>query len=284
MKIKIIGNRHFEILFQKKINKILLIGNVDTGKTTLLKEIARKFIFYSIPVTIIDCDIGQSFIGPPTTISLIKLKKNVYNFFPFPDRFYFTGAISPSSNIIGFLTGIEKIEEVCKKEKNEKILIDTTGYIKDKIAREIKIHKIEVFSPDLVLLLEKKDELFFVRNFLRYSKIKFLTIKIPENFPVKTITEREENRSEKFRRYFRITDKIKININNISIKKINLHEEISLNNPDGLLISLRDRNLNDRVLGVISKKERDFLEVFYPKGKIDFEVKGIAISNIKIDF
>ncbi len=283
MKIGLLNNKHLEILFQKDIKKIIFIGDIDTGKTTLLREIARKFILYSsIPVSLIDCDVGQSFIGPPTTISFIRVKNYVYQFFPFPERFYFTGIISPTSNIISFLTGIEKISYFCNRENFGKILIDTTGYIKDKIAKEIKIAKIEIFSPDLVLLLEKNNELSFMRDFLKYSNIRFLTIKIPEKFPFKTLTERSENREKRFKKYFLNTEKIKININNISIKNINFDEEI-LTNMQGLLLSLRDKNLNDRVLGIISKREGDFLEIICPKGKINFEIKGISISSFKVE-
>jgi len=89
MKIKLINDRDVEFILRKKIKKILFIGDTDTGKTTLLRDIVKILISQKIQVSIIDCDIGQSFIGPPTTISFIKLKKKICNFFPFPERFYF---------------------------------------------------------------------------------------------------------------------------------------------------------------------------------------------------
>lgn len=283
MKLKLLDNRHFKIISHKGIRKILFIGDIDTGKTTLVRDIARFYIFHSEDVSIIDCDVGQSYIGPPTTISFIRLKKRVYNFFPFPDKFYFTGGISPSFNIPAFITGVEKMSAISEKEKG-RVLIDTTGYIRDKTAIDIKIHKIEIFSPDLVIFLEKKNELFPLKNFLRFSKIKFLTVKIPENLPSKTMEKRTENRLLKFQRYFRRKEIIRVNLNNVSIKFINFRESPFSLNLHGSLVSLRDRNLEDRMIGIISKKAGDFLEIMCPSVKFDFEIKGICFSNFFVDF
>jgi len=283
MKIRYINNRDIgKFIFRKEIKKILFIGDTDTGKTTLLKEIAKTLIFQKIPVSIVDCDIGQSFIGPPTTISFIKLKKRVYNFFPFPEKFYFTGVISPADNIVSFLGGIEKMNKICEKRNNGKILIDTTGYIKDKFAIEIKIHKIEIFSPDLIILLEKKDELFPIKKFLKSSRIKFFGIKVPENFPKKTMEMRRKNRKEKLKRYFKKREKLELNISGISIKKISLNGKFPTTDFNGLMVSLRDKNFEDRVIGIVSKREGEFFQIIFPAGKVNFEIKGICLSNFRV--
>jgi len=283
MEIRYINDRDIgKFIFTKKLKKILFIGDTDTGKTTLLKKIAKTLIFQKIPVSIVDCDIGQSFVGPPTTISFIKLKKKVYNFFPFPEKFYFTGVISPADNIVSFLGGIEKMSKICEERNNGKILIDTTGYIKDKFAIELKIHKIEIFSPDFIILLEKKDELLPIKRFLKSSGIKFLVIKVPENFPKKTMETRRKNREEKFKRYFKKTEKLRLNISEISIKKISLNGKFPATDFNGLVVSLRDKNFEDRVIGIVSKREGEFFQIVFPARKVNFEIKGICLSNFRV--
>ena len=283
MEIRYINDRDIgKFIFTKKLKKILFIGDTDTGKTTLLKKIAKTLIFQKIPVSIVDCDIGQSFIGPPTTISFIKLKKKVYNFFPFPEKFYFTGVISPADNIVSFLGGIEKMNKTCEKRPDGKILIDTTGYIKDKFAIELKIHKIEIFSPDFIILLEKKDELLPIKRFLKSSGIKFLVIKVPENFPKKTMETRRKNREEKFKRYFKKTEKLRLNISEISIKKISLNGKFPATDFNGLVVSLRDKNFEDRVIGIVSKREGEFFQIVFPARKVNFEIKGICLCNFRV--
>ncbi len=284
MKIKLINDQNIEkFIFRKEIKRILFIGDTDTGKTTLLKEIAKTLISRKIPVSIVDCDIGQSFIGPPTTISFIKLKKKVYNFFPFPEKFYFTGVISPADNIVSFLGGIEKMSKICERVNNGKILIDTTGFIKDNLAIEVKIHKIEIFSPDFIILLERKDELLPIKRFLKSSRIKFFVIKVPENFPKKTMEIRRKNREEKFKRYFKKIEKLELNISEISIKKISLNGQFPTDDFNGFIVSLRDRNFEDKVIGIISKREGDFFQIICPARKVNFKIKGICLSNFYID-
>ena len=45
----------------------LVLGSADTGKTALVAAIA-KYAAPSWPIGIVDSDIGQSHIGPPTTV------------------------------------------------------------------------------------------------------------------------------------------------------------------------------------------------------------------------
>jgi len=175
------------------------------------------------------------------------------------------------------------MSKICEEKIAGKILIDTTGYIKDKFATEVKIHKIEIFSPDLVILLERKDELLPIKKFLKYSKIKSFVIKIPENFPRKTMERRRKNREEKFKRYFKKTEKLELNISEISIKKVSLNGQFPTTDFNGLIVSLRDKNFEDRVIGIVSKREGDFLQIICPARKINFEIKGICLSNFHIN-
>lgn len=50
--------------------KIMILGGVDTGKTTLATFLANELLSSGFRVAIIDSDIGQKGILPPATISL----------------------------------------------------------------------------------------------------------------------------------------------------------------------------------------------------------------------
>ena len=45
----------------------LILGASDTGKTTLAEALTKQLVKKQ-PVGIVDADIGQSHIGPPTTV------------------------------------------------------------------------------------------------------------------------------------------------------------------------------------------------------------------------
>jgi polynucleotide 5'-kinase involved in rRNA processing len=117
-KIELLKEGDLEFILSKNIKKILFIGGTDTGKTTLIKDIAN-FLYEKEEVYIFDCDIGQSHVGPPTTIGYAKVENKIGNFYLNPEKFYFVGSITPSSAIIEFITGIIKIDRYLNEKKGK---------------------------------------------------------------------------------------------------------------------------------------------------------------------
>ncbi|MCM8809436.1 MAG: polynucleotide 5'-hydroxyl-kinase [Candidatus Omnitrophica bacterium] len=284
-KYEFLEKEEFEIFKSKEIKKIIFIGASDTGKTTLIKGIANNLIEIGEDVIIFDCDIGQSHIGPPTTVGYAKLKQKINDFYLEPDKFYFVGAVSPSFAVVEFLTGIAKINQILEKG-DSKILIDTTGYIVGKLAISLKIHKIEILKPDFVFLLEKERELSEIENYLNNSPIRYKKIKVC-NIPLKSMEERFLYRKTRFLQYFRNLISVFLDLKEISVKMTSLSNFISPNiegiDLKGNLCSLRDEFLNDRLLGIIKEIKDKKIEVLIPQ---DFlppnKIKGINISNFNI--
>ncbi|MCM8785446.1 MAG: polynucleotide 5'-hydroxyl-kinase [Candidatus Omnitrophica bacterium] len=285
-KYELLKKDDFEIFKSQEIKKIIFIGASDTGKTTLIKKVANYLIETNQDVIIFDCDIGQSHIGPPTTIGYAKLKQKIEDFYFEPDKFYFVGSISPSFAVVEFLTGIAKINQFLDKEES-KILIDTTGYINDKLAISLKIYKIEILKPDFIFLLEKERELSEIENYLNNLSIKFRKIKV-ENIPLKSIEERFLYRKTRFLQYFRNLTLIFIDLKKISIKTTLLPTFTSFDNIEkldlkGKICSLRDEFFNDICLGIIKEIKDKKIEIVIPKISFPIDkIKGINISSFNI--
>ena len=286
-KINLLNEEQLNVFLSKEIKKILFIGGVDTGKTTLLKYISNFLFKKGENVFILDCDVGQSHIGPPTTVGYAKLKEKIEDFNLDADRFYFVGSVTPSNSIIEFIAGISIMNQFISKEKG-KILIDTTGYVKNRLAISLKIHKIEILTPDFVFLLEKEKELEEIERFLKFSGIKFTKIKV-ENIPVKSMEERNIFRKNRFLQYFGNLKKINLNMDKVSIKITNLGGvynvfEIKNLNLRGNLCGLKRSNLDYFCLGVIANMKNEWAEIFIPE-KVNInntDIKSISISNYSI--
>ncbi|MCM8771608.1 MAG: hypothetical protein NC926_06080 [Candidatus Omnitrophica bacterium] len=283
---EVLKKEEFEIFLKKEIKKIMFIGGSDTGKTTLIKNIAN-FLFEKEEVYIFDCDIGQSHVGPPTTIGYAKLKEKIGDdFYLNPEKLYFTGIIAPSFSINEFLTGVIKINNYLEN-KNGKILVDTTGYIRDKLAISLKINKIEILKPDFIILLEKENELEEIVRFLKYSGMKYERIKI-ENIPVKSMEERANYRKKIFSKYFQNLKELIIKLNEVSIKMINFKNlnkfsdvfEIDLK---GFLCCLKNKFFEDIVLGIIKEKRDEEIKILIPKEIEINEIRGITISSFLLE-
>ena len=58
---------------------VVVIGGADTGKTTLCTYLSNFLILKNRQVAVVDADIGQTDLGPPTTMAAGEVKTNVVN-------------------------------------------------------------------------------------------------------------------------------------------------------------------------------------------------------------
>ena len=78
---------------------VMVIGRVDTGKSTFCRHLASVAIKRGLKVGIVDADVGQSWIGPPTTVGMKIFTQDPAPAL-FPDSFYFVGSVSPERHLL----------------------------------------------------------------------------------------------------------------------------------------------------------------------------------------
>lgn len=145
---------------------VLVIGATDTGKSTFCRYLADYALAAGLKVACVDADIGQSRIGPPTTVGMkffapdkhIRAEKRVI-FDGTADRLYFVGDISSSGHFLEILTGIRLMVDSARQTDADFVVIDTTGYIHDPPAITLKQHKIELVKPNHLVCIGRSIEL-----------------------------------------------------------------------------------------------------------------------------
>ncbi|HII61461.1 Clp1/GlmU family protein [Pyrococcus horikoshii] len=197
----------------KKPATVMIIGDVDTGKTTLTIYLANELISRGFRVSIIDSDVGQKSILPPATISLAFVDTHFSSLEDLtPFAHYFVGTITPSQFFGEMVIGVMKLAELAKKF-SDVVLIDTTGMIYGP-GVELKRMKIEAIKPDLILALERENELTpIIKGF------EDITLKLRVSDKVKEFSrsERKELRREKWKRYFENSRIVTFNVNDILV-------------------------------------------------------------------
>ena len=151
-----------EVTSREKPFVVMFIGDIDKGKTTLITFVANTLAEKDKRIGIIDADIGQSDIGPPTTIGfgvLEKKEKILYLSQLECKKAFFVGSTSPLGILNRSVVGVKTLTDYAKTLNLDVILIDTTGWVMDKNARELKITKVFAVRPNLVVLLQKHNEL-----------------------------------------------------------------------------------------------------------------------------
>lgn len=115
------------------------VGRNDTGKSTLIKHISRD-----MDVSIIDSDIGQSDIGPPSVVALGERQGGRY---VMVDG-YFCGSTSPARHFLPLIAGSARM---ARRVKRYPVLVNTTGLATGDVGRMLKTEKINSLDPDLII-------------------------------------------------------------------------------------------------------------------------------------
>jgi polynucleotide 5'-hydroxyl-kinase GRC3/NOL9 len=230
---------------------IMIIGECDTGKSTLAWTLLH-YLSGTFITGIIDADMGQSNIGPPTTIAWGILEnsytdwKNIH-----AENIYFTGALSPSGNILPVLVGGKKMLDRAL-DRCEKVVVDTTGMISEPEGRLLKQYKIELLDPAVILALERAEELQPILAPLEgRTAHSVIRLNVPESIRRKTAASRTIFRNEQFKRYFGGAKLVDISLDLCSVRFSGAATQNALSCLKGVPVSFRDNQNTDIAIGII---------------------------------
>lgn len=189
---------------------ILVLGALDAGKTTFCQYLIEVAINRGLKSALIDTDIGQSTIGPPTTIGMKLLLSSDdspgQHLDGNADSLYYVGAITPVRNLLPVLTGTRLMVDAAREASSEFVVIDTTGYIHENAAVMLKQQKIDIVRPHHIVCIGRSREMEKITasyKMMDWLKIHYLSI---HKMALKKIRQRrQENRRTKFKTYFENT-------------------------------------------------------------------------------
>ncbi len=173
-----------------KNDTVMVIGRVDTGKSTLIKFLASKLNSF-----IVDADIGQSDVGPPTVVSLGR-KSSSCDKLEMIDG-YFVGSTTPARHLLQMVVGTKKMADRAPGPA----IINTTGYVHGRPGRALKTYKIESIIPGLLILMERDRELDYYRTF-ENTGIEILRLPVSPEVVAKSKDDRRREREKAFREHF----------------------------------------------------------------------------------
>lgn len=241
-----------EKLLSPDTRSIMLLGEADTGKTTLAGALS-SFLSKDFRTAAVDLDMGQSCIGPPTTVGWGFANKNAAWDKISPEEIYFIGALSPPGSLVPTLVGAKRMTDGAL-QRAEKVVIDTTGLVSGEIGTILKQYKIELLCPDIVIALERYGELGEILDgFRASSKPMIWRLKAPESARTRTGLMRAAYREERFREYFARARLIEVSLNETGLR----YTGGKGGEMAGRLVSFRDSSQKDLALGIIEAKDLD---------------------------
>jgi polynucleotide 5'-hydroxyl-kinase GRC3/NOL9 len=256
----------------------MLMGGVDTGKTTLGMMAARIAVNEGRTVAYVDADIGNTTVGPPACVGL-KVIRSVddLDMIRVPDQLHFVGTISPSRLVLQQVVATAALTDRARNLADH-VIIDTTAVVSGVAGETLKYHKTELCRPDLVVALQRGGEMEPVVGMLR----RFLGVEVsvaPSDPNVNPVSpdERSDRRKDSFRRALELPmDRWKVRP---TVFAPTLPVGLNLTRLDNVLVGVQDQGGGCLGLGLLTHDD-DGLKVMTNVGE---GMRGLRLGSMRLD-
>ncbi|HWQ67576.1 MAG TPA: Clp1/GlmU family protein [Methanospirillum sp.] len=228
-----------KILIDNPKGVVYVIGGTDVGKSTFCQHLYDILVPRSL-VGLLDCDTGQSRIGPPGTQGLAMSRpKAPGDTTPF---LKFAGCFSPSGCLLPFLSGVRRLRDLAMNRGALMVIIDSPGYACGDDGQEFQYHMIEMIQPDHLIAITNGDELYPLISGLSH-RLSLRIHQIPASplITPRSAHQRAAYRTQQLDGYFRESA-----VYGFSLREVWMHGRIPRSSdPDlwhGLLAGLCDRD------------------------------------------
>ncbi len=261
------SNKWINVLdYYKKTGGIFCcLGGVDTGKSTFIRWLANELVKDGKTPAIVDCDMGQSDIGPPTTIGMALIREPFSAYGDLTaDDLYYTGGIQPTGRLVQCLTGICRMTRRAAGMGASHILVNTTGWIEG-YGIFYKHSKIDALLPSVIAAIENKRELRQITStYKMMNSIKIFYLKPSPDVARRDTEHRRAIRKQAFENYFREAENLDFDGGKIGISGIGL--PLNWGKISRQLVALVDQQGKHAALGKIMDfhDRRKTIKVYTP--------------------
>ncbi len=152
----------FEALtgFKKRPVVAMIVGEVDSGKTSFCTYLINKLVSAKYRVAILDGDLGQSDVGPPCTVGYAFVSAPITELYSLEaENAFFVGATSPSEALSRMIEGMVSMKAEILRKTADFMVVNTDGWVEGEEAVKFKLQLAEKLEPDVVLGIQQGDEL-----------------------------------------------------------------------------------------------------------------------------
>ena len=284
---------------------IVVIGESDTGKTTLARYLFLQLCRCHGRVAFLDCDVGQSTLGLPTTMNLAlsgpvlvvqdKCSEPSSFFPPGPPKLalskveglgetggafsYFVGSTSPKGHMLPTVIGARKLQKKAQELGAEAIVVDTTGLVSRAAGGgALKQWKIELLEPSVLVGLARGTELEHILWPWRWDKrVRVYDLPVSKHVSEKTRAERITHREERFRSHFQKARMLRVPFREVVVFGMEMMA-------GGRLLAFQDDEGFAVALGVAKSYDRKGQELTVSTSLPSLEgVSSVRFGSLRLD-
>lgn len=190
------------LAFEEKPVIVLVMGEVDSGKTSFCTYLTNKALKEKRRVAIIDADLGQSDIGPPSTIGFSRLTLPILD--PFllkAENAYFIGTTTPSGALNKVIDKLARMKDEGLEKAVNFLVINTDGWVVGEEAVQYKLRLAKRIAPNVVVGIQRQNELAPILTALK--GIKVISIESPSAIKKRDREKRKSLRELSYRKYLK---------------------------------------------------------------------------------
>ena len=200
----------------------MLIGASEAGKTSLTAALANALVARELSVAVVDADVGQSEIGPPTTIGLGRVTRHLGRLGDAePIALNFVGTTSPVREMTAIVDATGCLVDRARSLGFDRVLVDTSGLVTGDVGRALKRRKIDRVAPDLLVVLERAGECdHIVAPYLARGRPAVLRTRALAAPRRRTDTARREHRARSLAAYLAPAREQRIDMRRVTLRNV----------------------------------------------------------------
>ena len=261
---------------------VVLLGGIDTGKTSFGLNLAEAARSGGVEVAYIDADIGQSSIGPPTCVGLkfcSSLEAVTPELVSTADEIGFVGNTSPEGHLLPVVTATSRLVDHARAAGVELIIVDTSGFISGVQAQILKYFKLELIKPDSVVGFQRGEELEPILGVIRrFMPVEVIALRVERAIVERTVEERLGSREDRFAAYFQPPlSRWRLRT---SVFMPTIPPETDLSRLDGLVVGLEDGKGKCTGIGLLEFDSTE--KVLRMVSPVSESAAGLRLGSIRI--
>jgi polynucleotide 5'-hydroxyl-kinase GRC3/NOL9 len=230
----------------------LVIGAGDTGKSTLVACLASALAAAGHTVAVVDADLGQSDVGPPTTVGLGRVRAPLERLEEADVvGLEFLGVTSPARCMRETAAATARLVARALDDGCDRVLVDTSGLVAGDFGRALKRIKIDRVRPDVLIALQRADECEPILG--HYADGPVRIVRLPALATTRrSPAERARRRRHALDAHLAGATPVTVDVSRIAMRPAPPTRGLAVIEVDGVLVGLDDAQGRTRGLGWVS--------------------------------
>ncbi|MEX0791346.1 MAG: Clp1/GlmU family protein [Actinomycetota bacterium] len=262
---------------------IVLLGGIDSGKTSFGLNLAEAARRKEIPVAYVDADLDQSTVGPPTCIGLkfcAELARVDAQTVREADELGFVGSYSAERNLTAVVAGTSRLVTHARDAGCRLVIVDTGTLVSGTDAELLKFHKLDLVRPDHVVGFQRGEELDPILGVLsRFFSVDVTALKVDGEIPERSAEDRLAAREAAIASYFTPP------LSRWRVKRTVFMPTLSPGTDarrlDGLLVGLEDGKGRCRGIGLLEYSEEG--DVLRMVSSVGTGARGLRLGSVRLN-